>query len=59
MNNHRTSLERAFELASSGSCASVDHVRKRLKAEGYDVGQITGPSLVKQLREMCATSRIE
>src|SRR5437868_12089559 len=28
-------LERAFELAKAGDCASIDDIRRRLKAEKY------------------------
>lgn len=48
-----TALERAFELAKSGDCATVSDVTKQLKAEGFATSQITGPSLSKQLRELC------
>jgi phosphoribosylformimino-5-aminoimidazole carboxamide ribonucleotide (ProFAR) isomerase len=44
-----TALERAFQLASSGGCASVKVIRQRLKAEGYSTGQITGRTLYRQL----------
>ena len=48
-----TALERAFELAKTGDYATVSDVTKQLKAEGFATTQITGPSLSKQLREMC------
>ena len=48
-----TALERAFELARSGDFATVSDVTKQLKAEGFATAQITGPSLSKQLRELC------
>ncbi|HYD45216.1 MAG TPA: hypothetical protein VEA79_08130 [Phenylobacterium sp.] len=49
-----TALERAFELAKSGDYATVSEVTRQLKAEGFATSQITGPSLGKQLRELCA-----
>jgi len=49
-----TAIERAFALASSGRCQNLNDIRKQLKIEGYGVEQITGPSLVKQLRELIA-----
>jgi arginine repressor len=52
MNQHKTSLERAFEIASSGSVSSKSELCKQLKAEGYSVAQIQGPSLNAQLREL-------
>jgi len=51
---HRpTALERAFDLARSGECATVQDVRQRLKADGYSDAQVSGPMLTKQLRELC------
>jgi hypothetical protein len=49
MDHTVTALERAFQLASSGACASVADIKKRLHAEGYSVAQITGRVLSKQL----------
>lgn len=49
MNENKTTLERAFELAGSGKCASMDELTRMLKAEGYASGQLVGPSLRKQL----------
>lgn len=48
-----TPLERAFELAHSGDCRSIDEIRDRLKKEGLRTDQITGPTLLRQLREIC------
>ena len=50
-----TTLERAFELARSGSCATVQDIRRKLKSEGYDQveAHLSGPSLGKQLRRLC------
>ena len=52
MDNKRTELERAFDLAKSGACASIDDLRRCLKLEGYSLHQVTGPSLNKQLRAL-------
>jgi hypothetical protein len=52
-----TSLERAFELARSGRCATIDEVKQRLKAELYDQHMIEGRSLRSQLRDLIAASR--
>jgi hypothetical protein len=51
-----TALERAFELARSGSCADISDIRNRLKQEGHSDSQLVGPMLMKQLRELCAAS---
>jgi hypothetical protein len=52
-----TTLERAFELAKSGDYESVTEIRAKLKAEGYALSQLEGPSLNRQLRELCKASR--
>jgi hypothetical protein len=59
MDQNRTPLERAFELAKSGDYADVTSVRARLKAEGYSDGQLEGPVLVRQLREIVKKARSE
>ena len=43
-------LERAFQLAQSGTVRSIDDIRVRLRKEGYSASQLTGRSLIKQLR---------
>ena len=45
-----TTLERAFELAKSGQCATIDQIRLKLKVENFDQHLIQGPSLLAQLR---------
>lgn len=52
MHKGMTSLERAFEIARSGKCSTVDKIRKQLKSEGYDYDQICGRSLFRQLRKL-------
>jgi hypothetical protein len=48
-----TCLERAFELAKSGACAGIQDIRIQLRAEGYQEAQLYGPSLGRQLRDLC------
>lgn len=50
--NKPGAVERAFELARSGTCSSIKEIRTRLGAEGYSAAQIDGPSLIKQLRSV-------
>ena len=57
MDHNVTAIERAFELAKSGSCASVSDVKKRLRAEGYSITQITGRTLSKQLDALLKAAR--
>jgi hypothetical protein len=49
MNDRPTTLERAFDLARSGEFSSVQEIKKKLGAEGFYIGQVTGRSLTKQL----------
>ena len=52
MNANVTVLERAFELARSGRCRTIDDIHRQLKAEGYSTHQIMGPWLHRQLRSL-------
>ena len=49
MDINKTALERAFDLARSGTCLNLEDIIRKLKSEGYVNGQIEGPSLKKQL----------
>jgi hypothetical protein len=49
-----TELERAFQLAKSGECRSVDEIRKKLGREGYYATQVTGKGLMLQLQAIIA-----
>jgi hypothetical protein len=59
MTHRPTTLERAFELARSGSYATISDIRKQLKVEGFSdaPSQISGPSMLKQLRKICEAAR--
>jgi flagellar biosynthesis/type III secretory pathway protein FliH len=57
MDNNKTALERAFELAESATCGSVADIRNRVKAEGYAQQQIEGRSLTKQLAAIIKKAR--
>jgi hypothetical protein len=56
-----TLLERAFELARSGTYLTLFEIRKRLRAEGFsltEIGtQIYGKSLCRQLQELIDAAR--
>jgi hypothetical protein len=52
MDPSTTELERAFQLARSGGCRSVDEIRKKLISEGYSAAHITGKGLLAQLRAL-------
>ena len=46
----KTTLERAFELTDSGEYSSLRDVHKCLKAEGYNMLQLSGRALTRQLK---------
>ena len=52
-----TPLERAFSLARTGKYTGVSDIRAQLKAEGFAVVQLEGPSLLRQLRALCTEAR--
>jgi hypothetical protein len=45
-------LERAFELASSGRCATIADIKRKLREEGYMDDQVEGPLLFSQLNSL-------
>ncbi|HMI96211.1 MAG TPA: hypothetical protein VK479_06825 [Micropepsaceae bacterium] len=51
-------VERAYQLAESGDCATVDDIKSRLQQEGYSsVGQhLAAPTLTRALRRLCAAA---
>jgi hypothetical protein len=57
MRSQPTALERAFALARTGEYAGVSELRAQLKTEGYSTNQLEGPTLLRQLRALCTTSR--
>jgi hypothetical protein len=42
MDTHKTTLERAFDIARSGECIDLSDLVKRLNHEGYQTKQIEG-----------------
>jgi hypothetical protein len=53
----RTAIERAFELAQSGRFSSATQLRQAVSAEGYSAAQITGPALMRQLRDLIGAAK--
>ena len=55
-----TLIERAYEIASSGSCDRISDIQKRLNREGYEGGQqqLQGPALLASLRRLIAGARV-
>ena len=52
MKANQTTIERAFELAKSGRCSSIEEIRKVLAKEGYSAYQLTGRALREQISEL-------
>ena len=52
-----TEIERAFQLAKSGSCPTVRDIVVKLRQEGYASSQIEGRSLHKQLVGLIEAAR--
>ena len=44
-----TAIERAFQIAQSGTAGSVADIRKKLKDEGYDPHAFQGKTVSAQL----------
>jgi hypothetical protein len=57
MDTHKTTLERAFDIAGSGNCIGVDDLIRRLKDEGYEIHQIEGRHLRKQLARLIGEAK--
>ena len=59
MTHRPTTIERAYELATTFDCRTVAEIKAKLKTEGYsDInGQLYGPSISKSLRQHCDASR--
>lgn len=58
MDQRRTTLERAFELARFGLYATVTDVCTKLKSERYDLRQVEGTALRKQLNQIIQTAKM-
>jgi hypothetical protein len=56
-----TTLERAYQLAESGSCRTVGDVKQALKNEGYDRIQdsLYGSTITSALRKRCQEAWVE
>ena len=57
MQANLSALERAFQLARSGQVIDVKDIKAQLKREGYDLAQITGSLLVRQLQRIIKAAR--
>ncbi len=53
-----TAIERAYELAESGTCRTIGDVKRQLQIEGFSniQDQLFGLSTTKALRDRCKAS---
>jgi hypothetical protein len=51
-------VERAYQLARAGACASVGDIERKLRTEGYAEYRIIGPALRVALRALIKAARI-
>jgi hypothetical protein len=58
MHPNKTAIERAFDLARSGSCNTVMELVMRLDHEGYDGRKIYGRVLRKQLAVLIEEAKV-
>lgn len=54
-----STIERAYELARSGECRSIDEIKQRLNAERHDQveAHLAGQSIRRDLRKLCGAQR--
>jgi hypothetical protein len=57
MDQTKTPIERAFEMARTGKYLSASEIKRAVSAEGYAVAQIEGPMLMRQLRGLIRDAR--
>lgn len=59
MTHRPTTIERAYELAKSGTCNNVEEILAKLTAESYfdAKSQLYGPVLRKELNALCKATR--
>lgn len=60
MDREPTILERAYELARSGSYFDVDSIERKLNAEGFDAvhQHLSGVTIRKALRQISAEAKL-
>jgi hypothetical protein len=57
MDQKMTAVERAFQLARSGSVVGLTEITTSLNREGYYANQIEGPVLKRQLANLIKAAR--
>jgi len=55
-----TTIERAYQLAESGTCRTVGDIKVKLQAEGHERVQdrLYGGSLTSALRKLCTANYV-
>ena len=53
----KSTIDRAFELAASDDVTSLEQLNRALNREGYSTSMLSGPLLLKQLRQQIAADR--
>ncbi len=59
MDQRMTALERAFQLARSGQVSTLTDIVGSLRRDGYNISQIEGPALKRQLRDLIRAALLE
>lgn len=59
--HRQTTVERAFDLAETGTCITVNDIRTQLKREQHESvdAHLAGQSIQKQLRARLEKKRLE
>jgi hypothetical protein len=57
MDQNTSTLERAFQLANSGTYSTVSDIKKRLLVEGYSDATVEGHQLTKQLKALIVKAK--
>jgi hypothetical protein len=54
MLDHKSTIERAFELARDGNCHTIEDIRRQLHIERYEyvISHTSGFSIVRQLNAL-------
>lgn len=59
MDQTKTALERAFELARTGRFARASEIAQAISKEGYSATQLEGPSLRRQINALIKDAKAQ
>jgi len=57
MDNTKTALEMAFDLAKSGQFTSASEIKSYLAKHGFNAQQVAGGTLMRQLKELITDAK--